>query len=164
MARDEGLEELLRADLEDVAGLTEKPMFGGLAWLLNGHLLCGARQDGMLIRLGKGLDAWALALPGIGPMIMRGRPMQGWVRAEPVAFGDDDLRRNLLRARRGVCRYAAGEMVEGIVAREILLPETTPTRPFFCRDEDAEVGIQRKTFGSNTFFTGSWYIAKVSVD
>jgi hypothetical protein len=98
MARDKGLEELLRADLEDVAGLTEKPMFGGLAWLLNGHLLCGARQDGMLIRLGKGLDAWALALPGIGPMIMRGRPMQGWVRAQPVAFGDDDLRRNLLRA------------------------------------------------------------------
>jgi hypothetical protein len=31
-------------------------------------------------------------------MIMRGRPMQGWVRAQPVAFGDDDLRRNLLRA------------------------------------------------------------------
>jgi hypothetical protein len=98
MARDEGLEELLRADLEDVDGLTEKPMFGGRAWLLNGHLLCGARQDGMLVRLGKGFDAWALALPGIGPMIMRGRPMQGWVRAEPLAFGDDDLRGKLLRA------------------------------------------------------------------
>jgi hypothetical protein len=104
MARDEGLEELLRADLEDVAGLTEKPMFGGLAWLLNGHLLCGARQDGMLVRLGKGGDAWALALPGIAPMISRGRPMQGWVRAEALAFGDDDLRGKLLRAAIGFVR------------------------------------------------------------
>ena len=76
-------------------------MFGGLAWLLNGHLLCGARQDGMLVRLGKGCDAWALALPGIVPMISRGRPMQGWVRAEPLAFGDDDLRGMLLRAAIG---------------------------------------------------------------
>jgi hypothetical protein len=96
MARDEGLEELLRADLDSVAGLAETPMFGGRAWLLDGHLLCGAREDGMLVRLGKGSDGWALELPGIGPMISRGRPMTGWVRAQPEAFGDDALRRRLL--------------------------------------------------------------------
>lgn len=96
MARDEGLEELLRADLDSVSGLAEKPMFGGRAWLLDGHLLCGAREDGMLVRLGKGSDGWALELPGIGPMISRGRPMAGWVRAQPEAFGDDALRRRLL--------------------------------------------------------------------
>ncbi|MGH6823717.1 MAG: cold-shock protein, partial [Methylocella sp.] len=49
MARDEGLEELLREDLEAESGLTEKAMFGGRAWLLNGNLLCGARDDGMLV-------------------------------------------------------------------------------------------------------------------
>jgi hypothetical protein len=98
MARDEGLEELLRADLDAVQGLTEKPMFGGRAWLIDGHLLCGAREDGMLVRLGKGRDRWALELPGIGPMISRGRPMQGWVRAQPAAFGDDTLRQRLLQA------------------------------------------------------------------
>jgi hypothetical protein len=50
----------------------------------------------MLVRLGKGLDGWALDQPGIGPMISRGRPMPGWVRAQPQAFGDDALRRRLL--------------------------------------------------------------------
>ncbi len=96
MARDEGLEELIGADLDALPGLSETPMFGGRAWLLDGHLLCGAREDGMLVRLGKGRDGWALALPGIAPMISRGRPLAGWVRAQPEAFGDDALRRKLL--------------------------------------------------------------------
>jgi hypothetical protein len=98
MARDEGLEELLRDDLAQERGLKEKPMFGGVAWLLRGNLLCGARADGMLARLGSGNDGWALALPGVVPMISRGRPMPGWVRAGPDAFGDDALRRRLLAA------------------------------------------------------------------
>lgn len=98
MARDEGLEELLRQDLEDESGLEEKAMFGGRAWLLNGHLLCGARDDGMLARLGEAREGWALETPDIVPMISRGRRMRGWVRAGPAAFGDDALRRKLLAA------------------------------------------------------------------
>ena len=98
MARDEGLEQLLREDLAGESGLTETLMFGGRAWLLNGNLLCGARDDGMLARLGRDRDGWALALPDIVPMIARGRPMQGWVRAGPAAFGDDALRRRLIDA------------------------------------------------------------------
>ena len=97
MARDPGLEELIRADLPDEA-FTEKGMFGGWAWLLRGHLVCGARDDGMLARLGKGNDGWALATPEIGPMISRGRAMAGWVRPTPAAYGDDARRRRLLAA------------------------------------------------------------------
>ena len=44
MARNKVLEELLNDDLAQVRGLTEKAMFGGRAWLLNGNLLCGARD------------------------------------------------------------------------------------------------------------------------
>jgi len=99
MARDEGLEELLRDYLNEIApGVTEKAMFGGRAWLLNGNLLCGARDDGMLARLGKDRDGWALELPGIVPMISRGRQMRGWVRAGPHAFGDEGLRQKLLNS------------------------------------------------------------------
>lgn len=104
MARDEGLEEMLREDLAAEPGLTEKSMFGGRAWLLDGHLLCGARDDGMLARLGKGGDDWALDVPDIVPMTMRGRRMQGWVRAGPTAFGDDALRRRLLDASLALVR------------------------------------------------------------
>jgi TfoX N-terminal domain len=98
MTRDEGLEELLRADLAAEPSLREKAMFGGRAWLLDGNLLCGAREDGMLARLGAGNDDWALRTPGIAPMISRGRPMRGWVRAGPEAYGDDALRRRLIDA------------------------------------------------------------------
>ena len=98
MARNKVLEELLADDLAQVRGLTDKAMFGGRAWLLNGNLLCGARDDGMLVRLGKGNDAWALATPGIAPMIMQGRQMHGWIRAAPAAYEDDALRRKLLKA------------------------------------------------------------------
>ncbi|MCM2502617.1 TfoX/Sxy family protein [Aureimonas altamirensis] len=98
MARDEGLEEILREDLGGMSGLMEKAMFGGWAWLLDGNLLCAARDDGMLARLGKDRDGWALDMPDVVPMISRGRRMQGWVRAGPSAFGDDALRRRLVDA------------------------------------------------------------------
>ena len=98
MARDEGLEELIRDELRPVRGLTEKPMFGGLAWLLNGHLLCGARRDGLLVRLGKGKDSRALAHGGGVLMQMGVNQMAGWVRADARAYGDDALRRKLLAA------------------------------------------------------------------
>jgi hypothetical protein len=76
--------------------LTEKLMFGGRAWLLNGNLLCGARNDGMLARLGKDRDGWALEMPDVVPMLSRGRRIQGWVRAGLSAFGDDVRRQRLI--------------------------------------------------------------------
>ncbi len=98
MARDEGLEALLSDDLAAVRGLAQKAMFGGMVWLLHGNLLCGARHDGMLVRLGKNKDVWALEIPGVAPMIMQGRRMNGWVRASAEVYGDDALRRKLIKA------------------------------------------------------------------
>ncbi len=106
MARDAGLEELLREELGQRPGLSEKAMFGGWAFLLNGHLLCGAREDGLLIRLGKGNDAWALELHDIKPMLSGSREIQGWVRAGPEAYGNDMPRKRLL--------LAALDFVEGL--------------------------------------------------
>ena len=98
MARDRELEDIVRADLGLRAGLSEKPMFGGLAWLLHGNLLCGARDEGLLVRLGKGNDAWALEIEGVAPMVMNGRPMAGWLRASPAACTDETLRKRLISA------------------------------------------------------------------
>jgi hypothetical protein len=98
LARDKGLETLLNDSLATVPGLTQKGMFGGWAWLVNGNLLCAARSDGMLVRLGKENEAWALEIPGIVPMMMRGRPMPGWLRAAPVVYVNDALRQRLVEA------------------------------------------------------------------
>lgn len=95
MPRDEGLEAQMRDLLREVGPLAERAMFGGQAWFLHGHLLCCARDDGALFRLGKGRDAWALAEDGIGPMRSGGRVMSGWVRATPEAMADDALAERL---------------------------------------------------------------------
>lgn len=104
MARDLGLEDLIRQDLPRDPALTEKTMLGGWAWLLNGNLLIGARSDGMLARLGKGNDAWALGLPDVSRMISRERAMDGWVRAGPTAYGDDAIRLRLIEGALGFVR------------------------------------------------------------
>ncbi|MDK2375057.1 hypothetical protein [Serratia fonticola] len=96
MARDQGLREILREDLEALSGLTEKAMFGGWAWLLDGKLIFAARDDGMLVRLGKGRDSWAFEQPDIFPMISRGRKIQEWVREGSSTFWDNLLRRKLV--------------------------------------------------------------------
>jgi len=98
MARDNGLEELLNDRLAPVSGLMQKAMFGGWAWMVNGNLLCAARTDGLLVRLGKGNDAWALEIPGISPMMMQERRMHGWVRAAPEVYSNDALREKLVNA------------------------------------------------------------------
>ncbi|MDR3373827.1 MAG: cold-shock protein [Ancalomicrobiaceae bacterium] len=97
MARDRGLEQLVWDHLSEEPGVSDKAMFGGLAWMHHGNLLCGARTDGLLARLGAGNDGWALAVPGIERMLSGGRPMAGWVRAS-VEICDEDLIVQLLDA------------------------------------------------------------------
>jgi hypothetical protein len=54
MARDKGLEELVKDSLAAVRGITQRAMFGGWAWLVNGNLLCGAREGSMLVAARQG--------------------------------------------------------------------------------------------------------------
>lgn len=96
MVRDLDLEVLVREHLEEESGLTEKSMFGGRCWLLEGNLLCGASDRGLLIRLGDGNEKWTQGKADITPMIMQGRPMKGWVWAGPEAIANLKLRRRLL--------------------------------------------------------------------
>jgi hypothetical protein len=95
--RDPGLEQTLRADLAGLP-ITETFMFGGLAFLLHGHLLCCASHEGLLARLGPGREAWALALPGATAMMSGTRPMKGWVRIPPDLAADPALRARVLDA------------------------------------------------------------------
>ncbi len=100
MARDSGLEEVVREYLDDLSGLSGKAMFGSWCWLLDGGLVCCARQDGVMVRLGKGSEAWALELDGITPFVNGRRPMPGWVLVAPETFADDNLARQLIDGAR----------------------------------------------------------------
>ncbi len=96
MAIDLGLAHLLR---EDLAGepVTEKKMFGGLCFLINGNMVSGTMKASALFRVGKPNDAAALAIPGTYPMIQRDRPMAGFVELPTEDCADDTRRAALSR-------------------------------------------------------------------
>jgi hypothetical protein len=87
-------------------GVTEKIMFGGLTFLLNGHILVGCKKDGqILLSVGKENYEAALARPGATPMSHSGRSMTGFVWVEPDAIEDDDDLRDWVEfARRAVAQ------------------------------------------------------------
>ncbi len=67
MAFDELLADRVRASLQRVAGVSEKKMFGGLAFMIGGHLTVGVFGDGLIARIGaQDMDA-AAAEPGVRP-------------------------------------------------------------------------------------------------
>ena len=78
MGYDEVLAGRVRDCLREVAGVSEKKMFGGLAFMTHGHLTVGVYGDGRLIaRIGaEGMDA-AVVQRGVRPFDMTGRPMRG---------------------------------------------------------------------------------------
>jgi hypothetical protein len=96
MPYDETLAETLRTALAGRPGVSERKMFGGLCFLLDGNMLCGTYRDGGMYRVGKGNEAAALALPHVRPMTMGGRTMPGLVDAGREAIADPDLRGRLL--------------------------------------------------------------------
>ncbi|WP_299843723.1 TfoX/Sxy family protein [uncultured Roseovarius sp.] len=96
MAYDDGLAELMRGDLADLPGLTEKKMFGGLCFLQHGNMICGVHAGGAMFRVGKENEAQALALDGVGPMTFTGRKMGGMVDADDDAMADDRVRQDLI--------------------------------------------------------------------
>ena len=84
MAYDEDLAFRIREQLTDEAGMTEKPMFGGLAFMLRGNIAVGVSSGGeLMVRLGPDATDDALARPHTRLFDMTGRPMKGWILVAP---------------------------------------------------------------------------------
>jgi hypothetical protein len=101
MAYDEDLANRIRELVAAEVGLTEMKMFGGLAFLINGHMsVAVSGQGGLMVRV-EPTDADALvANPHARPFEMRGRAMDGWLRV--VADGVRTKRQLEPWVRRGV--------------------------------------------------------------
>jgi len=81
MAYDEELADRIRELLGGEAQLTEKKMFGGLAFLIGGNMAVAASgQGGLLVRVDPAHSDKLVATANARLMEMRGRPMQGWLR------------------------------------------------------------------------------------
>ena len=96
MTADEDLVRRFADRVEGLPGLSQKRMFGGVCFLLDGNMIGGCRRpknaDGhFLFRVGKANEATALARPGASPMIHGGRKMGGFVFVDEAACDDDAL-------------------------------------------------------------------------
>ena len=94
MAYDEELAARVRELLESEDRLEERKMFGGLGFLVGGHMAVAASgQGGLMVRVDP--DAGAELVDGVDvvPMEMRGRAMTGWLRVTTAAVATDDALR-----------------------------------------------------------------------
>ena len=83
---DEELADRIREVLSDlsVEGVREQKMFGGLAFLVGGHMVVAAsREGGVLVSVDRSDTEALLQKPHTRPMVMRGREMVGWLRVDP---------------------------------------------------------------------------------
>ena len=84
MAYDTELVERIRELLAPDRGVDEKRMFGGLAFLINGHMAVAAsREGGLLVRVPPQETDKLLDRAHVSPMVMAGREARGWLRIDP---------------------------------------------------------------------------------
>jgi TfoX/Sxy family transcriptional regulator of competence genes len=104
VAYDEGLAQRVRELIEDEPGVSEKRMFGGLAFLVNGSMAVGVVKSELMVRVGPDDHAAALREPHARPMDFTKRPMKGFVFVGEAGCQEDDALAGWVQ--RGV-RFAA---------------------------------------------------------
>ena len=76
---DHELADRIRKSLAGRRGVTEKEMFGGIAFLRGGRMFCGIANDALMARIGPDRYEGALSKPHVRPMDFTGRAMKGYV-------------------------------------------------------------------------------------
>jgi TfoX/Sxy family transcriptional regulator of competence genes len=79
VAYDQDLANRIREQLAEEDAVTEKEMFGGIAFLLAGNMSVGVSGDELMVRVGPEAGEEALRQPHARPFDMTGRPMKGWI-------------------------------------------------------------------------------------
>ena len=103
MAYDEKAAERLRKVFSRRKGVTEKKMFGGIAFMLHGNMCCGVNEDLLMLRVGPDNYDGALKEKHTRPMDFTGRPMKGYIYVVPRGFiSEEDLRSWVERAAKFV--------------------------------------------------------------
>ena len=91
MAYDEELADRIRDLVQGEPGLSEKRMFGGLAFLVNGNMAVSASsQGGLLLRIDPAQTESLVDARHVRRFEMRGREMDGWLRVDVEVLGTDE--------------------------------------------------------------------------
>jgi TfoX/Sxy family transcriptional regulator of competence genes len=89
MAYDEIFAERVRALIRDEAGYSERKMFGGICFMIDGNMACGVTGGNLMLRLSVELAQEVLAVPGVRPMDFTGRPMKSMVYVDSEGTEDE---------------------------------------------------------------------------
>src|SRR5690242_13968154 len=98
MAYDQKLAARVRALLADREDVAERPMFGGLTFMLGGHMCCGVNRDELIVRLDPAEENVALGRPHARPMDLTGRRMPWFVTVRPDGLKGPALNRWISQA------------------------------------------------------------------
>ena len=90
MAFDEGLAERVRGVLDDRPDVVEKRMFGGIAFMVRGHMCVGLVKDDLMVRVGPERHEESLKKPHVRPMDFTGKPMTGYVYVGPAGVAEEE--------------------------------------------------------------------------
>jgi TfoX/Sxy family transcriptional regulator of competence genes len=114
VAYDKELADRIRDLLGGEEGLTEKKMFGGLAFLVQGNMAVAASgQGGVLVRVDPTESESLVAKTDARPMEMRGRQMQGWLRVDADGVRTKRQLAKWVKARHDVRPLATSEAIGG---------------------------------------------------
>jgi hypothetical protein len=97
MAFDENLAARIRKALARKKGIEPKKTFGGLCYMLNGHMLVGVWKDSMIVRLGLEQEEEALLEPHVRRLDIKRKPMKGWIVVEPEGVQDESQVKEWIR-------------------------------------------------------------------
>ena len=89
MAYNAGLADDIRVRIGNRTDLTEKEMFGGIAFMVGGNMAVGVSGDDLMVRVGKETYDEALTRPGVREFDMSGRPMRGWVLVSDKGYSTE---------------------------------------------------------------------------
>ena len=89
MAYDQSLAARIRSRIGDHPALTEREMFGGIAFMIGGNMAVGVHGDDLMVRVGKAGHAAAVARPGARIMDFTARPMVGWITVTREGFAEE---------------------------------------------------------------------------
>jgi len=106
MSYDRELADRLRAALSTEPGVSEKAMFGGLAFLVDGAMAVAVSgQGGLMVRCDRARTDELVAADGVERMVMRGRELDGWLRVAADVVDDEDALRRWVTTGQDAARH-----------------------------------------------------------
>ena len=97
MAFDAGLADRIREVLSGEPGLSEKKMFGGIGFMLDGNMCAGVQRESLIVRVPPEQYEHYVAQPSVNQFPTAERPMKGWITVGPDGIAEDEELSNWLQ-------------------------------------------------------------------